>query len=103
MDRLPRRRFSHPLLPGMTVGLIAPASPIFEPERRDAAVRLLEGMGFRVRRGATVDAADAPTPKPRPRISTISSTRLTAAETTATTSRPLASSPTSAERTAGSS
>lgn len=53
-----RRRFSHPLLPGMTVGLVAPASPIFEPERRDAAVRLLEDMGFRVRRGQTVDAVD---------------------------------------------
>ncbi|MGN0779469.1 MAG: LD-carboxypeptidase [Aristaeellaceae bacterium] len=53
-----RRRFSAPLLPGMTIGLTAPASPIFEPDRRDAAVRLLEGMGFRVLRGATVDAVD---------------------------------------------
>lgn len=53
-----RRRFPHPLLPGMTVGLIAPASPVFEPDRRDAAVRLLESMGYRVRRGASVDAVD---------------------------------------------
>ena len=53
-----KRRFSHPLLPGMTIGLVAPASPVFEPDRRDAAVHLLEDMGFRVRRGATVDAVD---------------------------------------------
>ena len=53
-----RRCFPHPLLPGMTVGLIAPASPVFEPDRRDAAVALLEEMGFRVRRGASVDAVD---------------------------------------------
>ena len=34
------------LVPGMTIGLVAPASPIFESDRRDAAVRLLEDMGF---------------------------------------------------------
>lgn len=51
-----RRRFSHPLLPGMTIGLIAPSSPVFEADRRDAAVRLLEDMGFAVRRGQSVDA-----------------------------------------------
>lgn len=53
-----RRRFPHPLLPGMTVGLVAPASPIFEQERRDAAVLLLQEMGFRVRRGVSVDMVD---------------------------------------------
>lgn len=53
-----RRRFSAPLLPGMTVGLVAPASPIYEPDRRDAAASLLETMGFRVRRGASVDMID---------------------------------------------
>jgi muramoyltetrapeptide carboxypeptidase len=42
----------------MTIGLVAPASPIFESDRRDAAVRLLEDMGFRVRRGETIDAVD---------------------------------------------
>lgn len=50
-----RRRFSSPLLPGMTIGLVAPASPVYEPDRRDAAVRLLEEMGFCVVRGASVD------------------------------------------------
>lgn len=53
-----RRRFSAPLLPGMTVGLVAPASPVFEPARRSAAVRLLEEMGFRVLRGSSVDAIE---------------------------------------------
>ncbi len=53
-----RRRFPSPLLPGMTVGLIAPASPVFETDRRDAAVQLMEEMGFRVIRGASVDAVD---------------------------------------------
>ena len=53
-----KRRFPHPLLPGMTIGLVAPASPVFEPDRRDAAVRLLEDMGFSVRRGETMDAVD---------------------------------------------
>lgn len=52
------RRLPHPLMPGMTVGLVAPGSPVFEPARRDAAVALLEDMGFRVRRGETVDAVD---------------------------------------------
>lgn len=53
-----RRRFSHPLKPGMTIGLVAPASPIFEADRRDAAVQLLESFGFSVRRGETMDAVD---------------------------------------------
>lgn len=53
-----RRRFPRALLPGMTVGLVAPASPVFEPDRRDAAVQLLEDMGFRVVRGESVDAVN---------------------------------------------
>lgn len=53
-----RRRFPRALVPGDTVGLIAPASPIFEPERRDAAAALLRDMGFRVLRGESVDAVD---------------------------------------------
>lgn len=58
MRTQPHRRLSRPLLPGMTVGLVAPGSPMFEPERRNAAVALLEEMGFPVKRGRTVDAAD---------------------------------------------
>ena len=50
-----RRHLFSPLQLGDTIGLVAPASPVYEPERRDAAVHLLEEMGFLVRRGISVD------------------------------------------------
>lgn len=52
------RLFPKPAPPGATLGLIAPASPVYELERRDAAVRLLEDMGYQVKRGRSVDLMD---------------------------------------------
>ena len=39
------------LQPGMTVGLIAPASPPSEPERVRYAIEVVESLGFRVKEG----------------------------------------------------
>ncbi len=52
------RLFPRPAPPGAVLGLIAPASPVYELERRDGAVRLLEDMGYRVKRGRSVDLMD---------------------------------------------
>ncbi len=44
---------------GMTVGLVATASPVWEDEDARAAIELLESLGFRVRPGAQIFERDA--------------------------------------------
>ena len=56
MNRQPVRRLpSFPLLrpavvrPGATIGIVAPASPPADPDKLDAGVAVLEGLGYRVK------------------------------------------------------
>lgn len=50
------RLFPPRLKAGSRVALIAPSSPVYEKAKRDAAQALLEGMGYRVLRGPSIDA-----------------------------------------------
>ena len=43
------------LQPGARIGLIAPSSPIYEEENRQKAIQLLEGMGFAVTVGQSLN------------------------------------------------
>ena len=59
LNAAPGLRLPPRLREGMTVGLVATASPVWEDEDARAAIELLESLGFRVRPGAQIFQRDA--------------------------------------------